>query len=102
MTLSRAKRVDHRQEAEAGDLALGRLDAVGIEDALAEELVAAADAEDGRRRRGARDERTGEAAGAQPAEIGDGGLGAGHDHERGAARDRRAARPSARARKARA
>src|SRR4051812_44675182 len=69
----------HGQKAEAGDVALLGLDAVGIADALAEHLVAAAHAVHAAAGARARNDRVAEAAAAQPRQIFDGALGAGHD-----------------------
>ena len=82
--LAALKARDHGQKAEAGDVGLARLDAVGIEDALAQHLVAAADAEDGAAGGRARRDGAGEAAFAQPAQVGGGAFRAGDDDEVGA------------------
>ena len=68
--------------AEALDRAGAGFD--GVVDRVAEHLVAAADAEDRRARRGARRERAIEPRGAQPREILDGRLRPRHDDEVGA------------------
>src|ERR1700675_4600245 len=68
-----------RQQGKPGACARARLDLV--EDVLAEQLVAAADAEDWPPHGGARGERAIETGAAQAREVLDGGLGAGHDDE---------------------
>ena len=72
----------HREEPEAGDRAAPGLDRVV--DALAQQLVAAAHAEDRRARRGAGGQRAVQAGAAQPLEVLDRRLGPGHDEQVGA------------------